>query len=138
MNTRTLGLGVALAAALVPMALAAAALDLEPNDDFATAMPLKLPVASGTGCIDSPSDLDFYSLVLGEAGPLVVDLKPAGGEDILVALYDADQGLLSTGRNRIDRPKLAAGKYFLRLGAAARSCYELEILADSPVPPPFG
>jgi hypothetical protein len=73
----------------------AAAREVEPNNTADKATPLELPVAVA-GVLESPKDIDMFTLVPPRSGALVVSVDEVDGIDVIVELADAAGKVLVT------------------------------------------
>ncbi|HEY3135127.1 MAG TPA: PKD domain-containing protein [Blastocatellia bacterium] len=110
--------------------------DPEPNDDFATAVSLRVP-AGPQGCIDSATDLDFYVFSIPDGASLTISATSASRELFQLDLFDRRHQLVASSPGLLDFRSAASGDYFLRVSFGSASCYGLAISVETPpVPPP--
>lgn len=110
-------------------------LDFEPNNDFAHAGQVKMPLMNGTGCIDTARDVDFYTFTLTEPSPLFISAKAQGGAQFRLTLYDAKEGVLKKTTDMVDLTAVDAGTYYLQVAGLEKDCYDLQIFAETRLPP---
>lgn len=122
-----------LTVALVPGA--ANGQDIEPNDDFATAVALLLP-ANLDGCIDPATDLDFFTFSIPEGTALSANATSPSGQPFRLDLFDARQTLVASATGALGVSGAPGGAYFLRVSADAAGCYRLGVSAEALPPPP--
>lgn len=131
-RTARFAAGLALLA-LVFLPAAALAQDAEPNDDFTTAVPLRMP-ADFEGCLDPAGDVDVYIFAVPEGAD--VSAETPSDNSWRLDLFDARQNLLVSGDGAVLLPGAAAGEYFLRVSRDAVGCYRLAVSFSLPPPPP--
>lgn len=108
--------------------------DPEPNDDFATAVPIPPGVYLVDGCIAPTIDLDFYVFSVQGGYSLSVSTTSASRELFQLDLFDERQQLVASGAGFLELQAAARGFYYLRVSSfGSEGCYRLAI---SPPPPP--
>ncbi len=117
--------------------------DVEPNDSFATATPMTVPLVGGGGAILPAGDNDYYSFTAAQTLQLVATTGPSPNTDTILTLYDS--GFVQLGQNDDCVPGtdftscltsiVPPGSYFYRVEAFSlidTFCYDLNISATCP------